>query len=116
MIRREQVVDEMTGYSFSKVFNPQPGWYAGDFHLHSNASHDGENSTTELAEFAKEEGLDFLALTDHNTIDGFTEIAENSDFPFIPGIEVTLSKGHFNVFGMEVWRPWMAEINISQRP
>ena len=110
-----QVVDEMTGFSFSKVFNPQPGWYAGDFHLHSDASHDGENSPTELADLARKEGLDFLALTDHNTIDGFTEIAENSDFPFIPGIEVTLSKGHFNVFGMGVWRPWMAEINISQR-
>jgi hypothetical protein len=105
----------MAGYSFSKVFNPQPGWYAGDFHLHSDASADGENTTAELAELAREEGLDYLALTDHNTIAGFSEIEANLNFPFIPGIEVTLSDGHFNVFGMEDWRPWMEEINVSQK-
>ena len=104
-----------SGYSFSKVFNPEPGWYAGDFHLHSNASVDGENSTAELAELARDEGLDFLVLTDHNTIDGFSEIDENINFAFIPGIEVTLSKGHFNVFGMGGWRPWMEEICVTQK-
>lgn len=105
----------MAGYSFSEVFNPQPGWYAGDFHLHSDASADGENTTAELAELARKEGLDFLALTDHNTIAGFSEIDSNLNFPFIPGIEVTLSDGHFNVFGMEEWCPWMEEINVSQQ-
>lgn len=105
----------MTGYSFSKIFNPDPGWYAGDFHLHSDASADGENSPAELADLAREEGLDFLVLTDHNTIDGFAKIEENLDFLFIPGIEVTLTKGHFNVFGMGEWRPWMEEIRFSER-
>jgi hypothetical protein len=105
----------MSGYSFSKVFNPEPGWYSGDFHLHSNASVDGENSTAELVELARDEGLDFLALTDHNTIDGFSDIDENINFTFIPGIEVTLSKGHFNVFGMGGWRPWMEEICVTQK-
>lgn len=105
----------MTGYPFLKVFNPEAKWYAGDFHLHSNSSLDGENSPAELAALGREEGLDFLALTDHNTIDGFAKIEENLDFLFIPGIEITLTKGHFNVFGMGGWRPWMEEICVTQK-
>lgn len=105
----------MANFPFSKVFNPEPGWYAGDFHLHSDASNDGENSPAELAELAREEGLDFLALTDHNTIEGFSKIEKNLEFLFIPGIEVTLTRGHFNVFGMRAWRPWMEEINVTQK-
>jgi hypothetical protein len=105
----------MSNYPFAKVFNPEPGWYAGDFHVHTDTSHDAENSPAELAELAREEGLDFLALTDHNTIEGFSKIEENLDFLFIPGIEVTLAKGHFNVFGMEDWRSWMEGITVSQK-
>ena len=105
----------MTSYSFSKVLKGRPGWYAGDFHVHTNTTNDGENSPAELAEFAQAEGLDFLAITDHNTIDGFPEIDENLEFLFIPEIEVTLSKGHFNVFGMEDWRSWMVGITVSQK-
>jgi len=105
----------MTGYPFSKVFNPEPGWYAGDFHVHTNTSNDGENSPADLAELAQAEGLDFLGITDHNTIDGFPEIDENLEFLFIPGIVVTLSKRHFNIFGMENWRSWMEGITVSQK-
>jgi hypothetical protein len=112
---RKEDLFAMTGYSFSKVFNPEPGWYAGDFHVHSNTSMDGENSTAELAEFARKEGLNFLALTDHNTIAGFSEIDENLEFSFIPGIEVTLSEGHFNVFGMRDWSHWIEDIRLSQK-
>ncbi len=81
----------MTGYSFSKVFNPKSGWYRGDFHVHTNASIDGEYSPTAVAKLARMEGLDFITITDHNTIAGFSELDENLDFPIIPGIEVTLT-------------------------
>jgi predicted metal-dependent phosphoesterase TrpH len=53
-----------------------------------------------LAKIARAEQLDFITITDHNTIAGFSELAEHLNYPVIPGIEVTLDKGHFNVFGM----------------
>jgi hypothetical protein len=105
----------MTGYSFSKVFNPKPGWYCGDFHVHTNASMDGEHSPTMVAQLAKTEGLDFVTFSDHNSIEGFLELNENINYPVIPGIEVTLDKGHFNVFGMGDRRQWMEGIYGNQK-
>ena len=105
----------MTGYSFSKVFNPKSGWYCGDFHVHTNASLDGDYPPTVVAGIARAEGLDFITITDHNTINGFSELDENLDLPIIPGIEVTLTRGHFNVFGIMEWRHWMEGISASGR-
>ena len=49
-----------------------------DLHLHSHFSHDGQSSLEQLISRASECGLDRLALTDHNTVEGalrFVEIA-----------------------------------------
>ena len=105
----------MTGYSFPKVFNHKSGWYCGDFHVHTNASIDGDYPPTVVAGIARAEGLDFITITDHNTIEGFSELDENLGFPIIPGIEVALAKGHFNVFGMGEWRHWMEGICASRK-
>ena len=105
----------MTGYSFSKVFNPNSDWYCGDFHVHTNASSDGDYPPTVVAELARAEGLDFVTITDHNTITGLSELEENLNFPIIPGIEITLDKGHFNVFGIEDRHHWIEDIGASSR-
>ncbi|MDU7253747.1 MAG: PHP domain-containing protein, partial [Clostridium sp.] len=41
----------------------------GDFHTHTNAS-DGKYSSKELVYLAKEEELDIISITDHDTTDG----------------------------------------------
>ena len=105
----------MTGYSFSKVFNHKSGWYYGDFHAHTNASIDGKYSPAMVAGIARAEGLDFITITDHNTIDGFSELDEHLKILIIPGIEITLDRGHFNVFGMVEWRQWKEGICVSQK-
>lgn len=105
----------MIGYSFTKVFNDKSGWYCGDFHVHTNASSDGDYPPTVVAELARAEGLDFVTITDHNTISGFSEIDENLDFPIIPGIEITLDKGHFNVFGIGERHQWIEDIADSSK-
>ena len=97
-------------YDFSKVLNPNPGWYKGDFHLHTNASLDGFYPPSLVAEIAKAEGLDFIAITDHNTIEGYKALREDLETLVIPGLEITFDRGHCNVFGMEAWRDWMAGI------
>lgn len=90
----------------SKVVNPNPGWYRGDFHVHTNES-DGVYLPDLVEELAIAEGLDFIAYTDHNTMEGYKKLRKDLDFIVIPGIEMSLDKGHFNVFGMDEWRDWM---------
>ncbi len=48
-------------------------WLAGDLHAHTVHS-DGVLTVPELARFAVERGLDFLAVTDHNTISHHAEL------------------------------------------
>ena len=101
--------------SFSSVLDPTPGWYRGDFHVHTNASHDGTYPLSLVAALAKAEGLDFCAITDHNTIDAFTDLDQDLACLILPGLEVTFKDGHFNVFGIDGWRDWMRGIDNSQR-
>jgi hypothetical protein len=98
---------------FSKVVNPKAGWYRGDFHTHTRAS-DGIYPMDILAGVAKAEGLDFVAITDHNTIAALQEPGNNLDILVIPGLEITLNKGHFNVFGLAGWHDWMQDICADQ--
>jgi hypothetical protein len=82
----------------------QPGWYRGDLHSHTEHS-DGENTIAEMAYFAKSRGLDFLAITDHNTTTHMPEIDSWRDAPLllIPGEEVTTYSGHANIWGLREW-------------
>jgi predicted metal-dependent phosphoesterase TrpH len=62
-----------------------------DLHVHSIAS-DGSLTPTQLLEEALLVGLDGIALTDHDTVDGIEEAIEAGEqrgFPVIPGIELT---------------------------
>lgn len=98
----------------NKIHNPKPGWYRGDFHLHSTAS-DGHYSPKTLARLARGEGLDFLAITDHNTIASFGKFGDDTDLLVIPGIEISLAEGHWNVFGIEGQPDWLAEVCVWGR-
>lgn len=100
----------MTSLSVSKVFNPNAGWYRGDFHAHTTASWDGHHAPAGLADVARAGGLDFFAVTDHNTIAAFNESAGVEAALSIPGLEVTTRLGHMNVFGMTGPCDWMAGI------
>jgi hypothetical protein len=80
-------------------------WYRGDFHSHTLHS-DGYNSIDEYAVAADRLGLDFLAITDHNTWSHFDEIlhrSPNMSPLLIPGEEVTTFWGHANVWGAGCW-------------
>ncbi len=62
-----------------------------DFHTHSYYS-DGMLSPTELVKHAKEVGIDVLALTDHDTVDGILEAEKTAlelGIKFIRGIEIS---------------------------
>jgi predicted metal-dependent phosphoesterase TrpH len=62
-----------------------------DLHLHTTAS-DGRLTPTELVAYAATAGIRILAVTDHDTTDGFDEAAEEASrrgVLLIPGIEIT---------------------------
>src|SRR5260221_11031337 len=76
-------------------------WFAGDLHAHTVHS-DGALTVSELAVLAARTGLDFLAITDHNTVSHhpFLEAASrHSGVALIPGQEVTTELGHANEWG-----------------
>ena len=63
-----------------------------DLHTHSNIS-DGTLTPTELVKLAKETGLDAIALTDHDTLQGLPEALEAGrkfGIEVIPGCELSL--------------------------
>lgn len=67
-----------------------------DFHVHTTSS-DGIFSPSEVVKRAYENNVKYLAITDHDTIDGLNEAIEESykyDITLIPGIE--LSTQHNN--------------------
>jgi PHP domain len=80
-------------------------WLAGDLHAHTVHS-DGAMSVPELARYAASRGLEFLAVTDHNTISHHRELPGATaahGITLVPGQEVTTEHGHANVFGEVGW-------------
>jgi hypothetical protein len=77
-----------------------------DLHLHTYYS-DGTDSPADLVARAKACGLDCIALTDHDTIDGIPETrtaADGAGIEFIPGVEITahLNEQELHILGYQV--------------
>jgi len=66
----------------------------GDLHVHTIYSHDSTITSKDLVFYAKRCGLNAVAITDHDSIEGALKIEKETDFTIIPGIEVTSKKGH----------------------
>ncbi|MEG2144801.1 MAG: PHP domain-containing protein [Oscillospiraceae bacterium] len=64
-----------------------------DLHMHTSAS-DGQYTPRELIEIAKKTGLNAIAITDHDTIDGIKEALAlpKSEMKLITGIEFSASE------------------------
>lgn len=80
-------------------------WFAGDFHAHSVHS-DGRLSIDQLAALGVRSGLDFLGVTDHNTVSHHPFLADagaTHGITLLPGQEVTTHRGHANAFGDIGW-------------
>ena len=91
---------------------PGPAWYRGDLHMHtahsdgSCKSRRGEKVPCPVfltVESALARGLDFIAITDHNSQSHYN--AERELQPYfdnillLPGREITTYQGHANLFG-----------------
>ena len=96
-----------TPYQDPGVLSDEARWYAGDFHVHSRQSGDATPAIAENLALAQEVGLDFIALTEHNTNSGLTLYGSvQPDYPdvlIVPSVEWTTYSGHANVFGVTEW-------------
>jgi hypothetical protein len=102
---------DTTGFAASPIATGDR-WYRGDLHMHT-AHSDGTCTSQSgkkvpcpvfvTVEAAVKQKLDFIAITDHNTISHYD--AERELQPYfdqvllIPGREITTYSGHANVFG-----------------
>ena len=85
------------------VVNDQPGWYAGDFHLHAYHSNPDGPAGQQMVDFARDAGLDFVPVTEYVTPAHWWELGAtqraNPDVLIWPGREVITYGGHAIVLG-----------------
>jgi len=86
-----------------------------DLHLHTTAS-DGVMTPSELVRYAKAKGLQAIAITDHDTIEGLEEglsEGERIGFEVIPGLEISVkhSPGSMHLLGyfLNIHHPLLTE-------
>lgn len=102
--------------------SPGHRWVVGDLHCHTVHS-DGALTIEQIANRARGHGLDFLAVTDHNTVSHhphLPEAARRYEIDLIAGQEVTSFSGHANCFGPIGWVDfreapdhWLAHTNAA---
>ncbi|MGC4808361.1 CehA/McbA family metallohydrolase [Micromonospora sp. DT233] len=86
----------------SRVAGRGRAWYRGDCHVHSARSNGGELTPEQLAAAARDVGLDFIAITEHNTADthGAWGPFAGDDLLVILGQEVVTRTGHWLALGL----------------
>jgi hypothetical protein len=83
------------------------GWYRGDLHAHTIHS-DGHWDVPDLVAAARANGLDFVTLSDHNTIAPLAQMDSLSapNLLTMGGLELTTYAGHALALGLREWIDW----------
>ena len=82
-----------------------------DFHVHTCYSRDSSTTLKQVVSFAKKRGLDGVAITDHNTVEGALKL-KTRDILVVPGIEVSTLQGH--LLGINVTTPVPAKLGMEE--
>jgi hypothetical protein len=98
------IVETSNGSAWSNPVGRQDlRWFRGDLHMHTIHS-DGDWTIDELLSSARNLGLDFICITDHNTSSHHLEIDQlRKDFSqplLLRGEEITTYGGHTNAWGL----------------
>jgi len=82
--------------------------YKMDLHIHSEYSPDSFAKVDDILKKAREENIEIIALSDHNTVSGVSELiktTKGTDILGIPSIEISSSTGHILGLGCEEMIP-----------
>jgi len=86
------------------TLSPDRRWYKGDFHVHSVQSGDAQATFDQITTLAQSQGLDFINMSDHNTVAQHALIAALQpslpNFLILRGAEITTYSGHGNAVGI----------------
>jgi hypothetical protein len=83
-----------------------------DLHIHTHYSYDSVITPEELVYYARKSGLNAVAITDHDRIDGALKIAKETDFLIIPGMEISSLNGH--IVALNLQEPIPKELTVSE--
>ena len=83
-----------------------------DLHVHTQYSYDSLITPEDLVFYAKKSGLDGVAITDHDRLDGALKIAKKTDFAIIPGIEISSLNGH--IIGLNLQEPIPKGLSVEE--
>lgn len=101
-------------HGLSESLDQRERWYRGDLHMHSAHSDGGCLNLAETRKVpcplfltmanAAKRGLDFIAVSEHNTMSQVSEMRELQDYVapmlLIPAREITTFEGHANLYGV----------------
>ncbi|MHB8874278.1 MAG: hypothetical protein ACYC8T_11375, partial [Myxococcaceae bacterium] len=94
---------ERRPYEHAPALETGARWYAGDLHVHTLESGDAKPTLDAVATFARGRGLDFVELSDHNTVSQLDFMGEvqprHPALLLVPGVEFTTYNGHANGIG-----------------
>ena len=88
--------------TFPKTISP-PKYLRGVFHVHSVFSQDSRATLENVIEVAQERDLDFVIISDHDTVAGrevFSEMERSRTPLLIFGNEITTTDGHLIALGV----------------
>jgi len=85
-----------------------------DLHIHSEYSDDGMGSPEEIIKYLQKRGLQGMAITDHNTLEGSFKALKVApkDFIVIPGVEISTLDGH--MIALDVKETVERELSIEE--
>lgn len=101
-------------HGLSTPLSSEDRWYRGDLHMHSAHSDGGCFNASRTKKVpcplfftvttAAKRGLDFIAVSEHNTMSQVSELREMQPYfdtmLLIPAREITTFEGHANLFGV----------------
>jgi hypothetical protein len=80
-----------------------------DLHVHTCYSHDATTTLRQVVAYAKKRGLDGVAITDHDVVEGALKVVNNKSLLIVPGVEITTQCGH--VLALNVTTPIPPRLN-----
>jgi len=104
-LRVEPGSGQTASLALTPAFEPAArGWYGADLHHHA----DQAEAVTPPADLARSQlaaGLDLLFVSDHDSLanlESLRQIAAHRGVPFIAGVELSPSWGHFNAYPITI--------------